>query len=130
MRPPIRAVVGLQPTKENSVTFHEHRGPRRRLDASQQRSAAELAALCELGRKWREVWRAEKAAQAEPANGPIPPETKPAAPGSRVRIGEDFAAGIARAEFGRFYWNDKLDGQLKATMTPRRTRGRRLKSPA
>src|SRR5436853_474680 len=30
-----------------------------------------------------------------------------------------FAAAIARAEFGRFYWNATLDGRLKVAMQPR-----------
>jgi hypothetical protein len=62
-----------------------------------------------------------RAGPAKPApttrSGPVagPKERKP---DGRAR----FASEIAGAEFGRFYWNDRLDRQLRAAMQrkPRR----------
>jgi hypothetical protein len=33
---------------------------------------------------------------------------------------ERYATAVARAEFGRFYWNGKRRGELEAAMKPRR----------
>jgi hypothetical protein len=101
------------------VTVDQYRGSRRRLAASQPLSAQELAAARKLGHEWREAWRAEMAGQSPPdehagkANGAVA-RAKPAE--QNVRAGQDFAAGIARAEFGRFYWNERLADQLAAAM--------------
>ena len=93
------------------MTIHEHRGPRR-VGVIRKRSAEELAAERRLGLIWREEWRAEKARQSESANGSAvnawkhPPSVQKAANSGR------FAEGIARAEFGRFYWNARLEQAL------------------
>ncbi len=100
------------------MTSHQHRDARR-LGASRPWTAQELAAVRELGRQWRDAWRAEKTTPAGKPNGPAAADPKPAQPERKPRGGADFAAGIARAEFGRFYWNETLDGQLKAAMTRR-----------
>ena len=92
------------------MTVDEHRGSRRRLGASQPLSAQELAAARRLGREWREAWRTEQAGKATGAA----PQATPAEP--KMRAGQDFAAGIVRAEFGRFYWNERLADQLAAAM--------------
>ena len=104
------------------MNVHERRDARDRTGASQQRSAQELAAIRELGREWREAWRAEKAGRAETVSASTAAAAKPAQPERNARAGADFAAGIARAEFGRFYWNATLDGQLKAAMARRSKR--------
>ena len=99
------------------MTSHQHRDARR-LGASRPWTAQELAAVRKLGRQWRDAWRAEKAGLAEKPNGAAA-DSRPARPERKAIGGADFAAGIARAEFGRFYWNERLDGQLKAAMTRR-----------
>jgi hypothetical protein len=91
------------------VTIHEHRAPRR-LGALRKPSAEELAAERKLGLVRREDWRAEKAGQIDTANGSAVGASKPA---SSVG-GGGFAEGIARAEFGRFYWNARLERALDA----------------
>jgi hypothetical protein len=101
------------------VTSHQDRDARRRLGASRPWTAQELAAVRKLGRQWRDAWRAEKTTPAEKPNGAAAVDSKSAEPERKPRAGADFAAGIARAEFGRFYWNGTLDGQLKAAMTRR-----------
>ena len=73
------------------MTVDQHRGSRRRLGASQPLSAQELAAARRLGREWREAWRTEQAGKATGAA----PQATPAEP--KMRAGQDFAAGIARA---------------------------------
>jgi hypothetical protein len=125
MRPPIWR-LSVQPAKESTVTSDQDRDARRRLGASRSWTAQELAAIRELGRQWRDAWRAEKTTPAEKPNGPAADST-PAQPERKAIVGADFAAGIARAEFGRFYWNERLDGQLKAAMTrrPRRDGNKR-----
>jgi hypothetical protein len=35
-----------------------------------------------------------------------------------------YAEAIARAELGRFYWNDERDGELKAAIKRRKANGR------
>ena len=95
------------------MTVDQHRGARRRLAESQPLSAQELAAARKLGREWREAWRAEQAGKANGAAARARPAER------QVSAGQDFAAGIARAEFGRFYWNGKLAEQLAAAMTRR-----------
>jgi hypothetical protein len=114
MRPPIGGCRSNR-RKESILTSHQHRHARR-LGASRLWTAQELAAVRELGRQWRDAWRAEKATPAGTPNG-VAAGSQPAQPKPKPRAG--FAAGIARAEFGRFYWNETLDGQLKAAMTRR-----------
>jgi hypothetical protein len=117
MRPPIWR-LSVQPAKESNVTSHQDRDARRRLGASRPWTAQELAAVRELGRQRRDAWRAEKSGLAEKPNGAAA-DSRPARPEPEPRPRADFAVGIARAEFGRFYWNGTLDGQLKAAMTRR-----------
>ena len=100
------------------MTSHQHRDARR-VGASRPWTAQELAAVRELGRQWRDAWRAEKTTPAGKPNGAAAADSKPVQPERKPRAGADFAAGIARAEFGRFYWNEARDGQLKAAMTRR-----------
>ena len=94
------------------MTFHEHRGSRRRLGPVRKASAEEIAAVRKLGLMWREDWRAEKASRTETANGAPAAASKGGQRESKAAGGGSFAEGIARAEFGRFYWNAKLAGEL------------------
>ena len=102
------------------MTVHGHRGSRRRLGPVRKASAEELAAVRKLGLMWREDWRAQKARPAETANGVPAAASKGARRESKAAGGGSFAEGIARAEFGRFYWNARLAEELAAAS------GRRL----
>jgi hypothetical protein len=56
---------------------------------------------------WRESWRAEAAETkrgANALNGPADPE--------QAKRRARFAAGIARSEFGRFYWDARREGGM------------------
>jgi hypothetical protein len=100
------------------VQFHEHRGPGGRLKRApltpQQQAAAFERAL-----EWRREWRTEMAgranADADASHQTIEaPQRKPRP--SDNRDAAKFAAGIARAEFGRFYWDarkERPSGQAK-----------------
>jgi hypothetical protein len=91
-------------------------------------SPEEAAALLARAVAWRDNWRAEVAARggealgearAEPCRAPAPaPARKDAA---------QFAAAVARREFGRFYWNGRLAEQLASAMEggPARKRSRK-----
>ena len=100
----------------------QDRGVRRRPHASRPWSARELANVRKLGRQWREEWQAEKAGRAARSDGSAASEPKPT---SKSAAGQGFAAAIARAEFGRFYWNGSLDRRLKAAMTRHPARDRK-----
>jgi hypothetical protein len=78
-------------------------------------SPEELAAMYERALRWREAWRAELADRKNGVNGhsvlaPVKRKDKPA----------KFAAGIARAEFGRFYWKSDKVASRKAKSKPGR----------
>ncbi len=98
---------------------HEHRRSRR--DAPVDTRTPEEAALARavvLARvlRWREEWQAEMAArQAEregrKPNGQTPPDAAPRPPRRDGNAGQ-FAAGVARSELGRFYWDSKLAAGL------------------
>jgi hypothetical protein len=90
------------------MTFHEYRGPRRRHGAGHRRpSPTKQAPAIALVLKWREAWRAQMARKRKK-------EKVYELPRDGV-----FAAAMARAEFGRFYWNDRLARQLKSAMKRR-----------
>jgi len=86
------------------VTSYEQRGSRNQGAAYRQ---LEHAPARKLVLKWREDWRAEMARRGRQA------KTYHAPPDGV------FAGAIARAEFGRFYWNGGLDRQLKSAMKRR-----------
>jgi hypothetical protein len=113
MRPPFRR-PSVQPARETYVTIHEHRGPRR-FGAIRKPSVEELAAERRLGLALREEWRAEKADQTETVIGSAAGASKPARRAGKSARAASFAEGIARAEFGRFYWNGRLERALDAT---------------
>jgi hypothetical protein len=109
------------------VTFHGHRGSRRRLGPVRKASAEELAAVRKLGLTWREDWGAEKAGRIEAANGAPAAASKGAERESKAAGGGNFAEGIARAEFGRFYWNARLERELAAASKRRPDRNRKAR---
>jgi hypothetical protein len=112
MRPLLRR-PSVQPARETNVTIHEHRGPRR-VGVIRKRSAEELAAERRLGLVWREEWGAEKAGQSQLANGSAVGASKHPPSVQKTANSGRFAEGIARAEFGRFYWNARLERALDA----------------
>ncbi len=102
---------------------HEHRRSRR--DAPVDTRTPEEAALARavvLARvlRWREEWQAEMAARQAEREGKPNGEAPATAPRSRPRDGNagQYAAGIARSELGRFYWDERRAGAL--TDTPRK----------
>jgi hypothetical protein len=99
------------PTKENDVQSHEHRGSRRRRGELRRQQLLEMAPAFSLGLEWREMWRAEQACKAkqEREEGRVASDSRRADHAARAAGGAEFAAAIARAEFGRFYWNEKLE---------------------
>jgi hypothetical protein len=79
---------------------------------------------------WRDEWRAEVAARRGGANHNefAKPKSAASLPPARPERSKaaNFAAAIARNEFGRFYWNGKLARQLAQTLAagpPKRRAG-------
>jgi len=115
--------------KEKDVKSDEHRRSRR--DAPVDTRTPEEAALARavvLARvlRWREEWQAEIAArQAEregrKPNGQTPPDAAPR-PQRRDGNAGQFAAGVARSELGRFYWDSKLAAGLPKSRGGRTTK--------
>jgi len=52
------------------------------------------------------------------ANG----QPAPRPPKDEAKQRAQFATGMARSEFGRFYWNGKLERQLRKAMQPKAPR--------
>jgi hypothetical protein len=111
----------VEPTKEKEMSMQDRRRPlrgRAEPEPANKPSAEELAARHKLALLWRDEWRAKTPVGMEPPAQPALSVRKPAEHETSIVAGT-FAAAIARAEFGRFYWNEKLDDQLKAAMQPR-----------
>jgi hypothetical protein len=96
----------------------DHRPARRRQSPAfaptpEQRAAAHADALYALA-----VWRAECAARAEASEPQVLTRLtrRPPADGATRRA--QFATQAARAEFGRFYWQDPLAGKKKPPKRP------------
>jgi hypothetical protein len=88
------------------VQFNGHRGSGSRFKAGALLTPQQQAAAFERAVDWRQEWRAEIAGRNS-GNGQQPGKTptRPKRPPDGARAA--FAAGIARAEFGRFYWDAK-----------------------
>jgi len=88
------------------VQFNGHRGSGSRSKAGALLTPQQQAAAFERAVEWRQEWRAELAGRNS-GNG-YQPGTAPARPKRQPQSARAaFAAGIARAEFGRFYWDAK-----------------------
>jgi hypothetical protein len=88
-------------------------------------TSEQAAAIRTLGRKWRDEWRADMAARAGKANGhatELPVPRPPHRTKSAQHAAAQFAIAVARNEFGRFYWSDKLQGAMKESLTGGRRR--------
>ena len=81
-------------------------------------TSEQAAAVRALGRKWRDEWRTEIAARAGKANGHAVELPAPRAPRTKSakQAAAQFAIAVARNEFGRFYWSDKLQGEMKGSL--------------
>jgi len=105
------------------LKFHEHRGNGRKKRplrlTPEQLALAHAEAL-----KWRERLRAEKTAPVPGPNGQIRP--RPQRPRDEAKEQAQFAANVARAEFGRFYWSEELAGKKRS---PKSYRQRNDKKP-
>jgi hypothetical protein len=79
----------------------------------------QAAAIRALGLTWRDEWRAEIAAHAGQANGhaiEMPAPRLPRRTKSAQQAAAQFASAVARNEFGRFYWNDKLEEAMQESL--------------
>jgi hypothetical protein len=108
--------AGLYAEREKNVHIHGHRRSGRRFRESERLTPEQRAATFKQALIWRQRWRDETGAGK---TAPDPAETETIEARKRTN-GSDrakFAAGIARAEFGRFYWDER-----KAGPTTRRQR--------
>jgi hypothetical protein len=98
------------------MNIHHGRGSRDRNRAIPQLPTEQTAAFQLLARKWREDWRAEKAASGPALKPSFAPPSRPT--GSDPKHRADFAKAIARAEFGRAYWDERLQRSEVRTKRP------------
>jgi hypothetical protein len=91
------------------MNLYNGRGAHGRHRAKPQARPELHEAVCRLGLKWLEEWRAQRKDNAtEPiaTKGPMKDDEKK----RRAR----FAAAIARAEFGRNYWDERRNRSREA----------------
>jgi hypothetical protein len=111
------------------VKFQNYGRPRKRPTpfrlTPQQTAAAHEEAI-----EWRDAWRAEQAARRsngapiEPVASPVLHKDDKQADNEAEKRAEKlakeqaarFAAALARVEFGRFFWNDQLAGQVAKSL--------------
>ncbi len=93
------------------MEFHEHRGPGRKKKPLRL-TPGQLALAHAEALKWRERLRSEKVAPTPGLNGQIPQRLK--GPRDEAKERAQFAANVARAEFGRFYWSEELVGKKRS----------------
>jgi hypothetical protein len=87
-----------------------------------------ITAAYELALKWREEWRAEKAAAAPALTPNSEAPSRPNGNDAKHRV--KFAKGIARAELGRAYWDERLHRNANKPARHDTQEFRRLRSPA
>jgi hypothetical protein len=86
---------------------HHGHGSRGNSPAKRRLLPEQNAARHELALKWREEWRAGKsAASLQPADAQAAPALKSGEDQRQHRA--KFAQAIARLEFGRGYWDERL----------------------
>jgi hypothetical protein len=102
--------------RQGERTMHSHIGRVSRGNrlAKRRLLLEQNAANHELALKWREEWRVEKSAAL------LPPADIQAVPAPKSRGGQrrhraKFAQAIARLEFGRGYWNERLQRGRRKT---------------
>jgi hypothetical protein len=103
-------------TKEEDVTSRDD-GRRRHRTPIERLTPEQLARAHENAQRWRAELRSEAALEAVPTlPSPAPPDPAPKRPApakDEARRRADFAAAVARAEFGRFYRIGRLDRDAK-----------------
>jgi hypothetical protein len=88
------------------------RGSRGNSPAKRRLPPEQTAASFELALKWRDEWRAGKsAASLQTADTKVDTAPKPGVDQSKHRA--QFAQAIARIEFGRNYWDERLQRGTK-----------------
>jgi hypothetical protein len=85
------------------------RGSRGNAPAKRRPSPEQTAVLHELALKWRNEWRAGKLAASLPE---VEPKGDPAPVNGQARHRAQFAQAIARLEFGRNYWDGRLQREV------------------
>jgi len=105
--------------RENHVHSHGHRRSGRRPRNEDWLTPVQRAAIFDEALRWRQEWRDEMGVR-DAANGPAEPQRiKQQTNGlDRAR----FAAGIARAEFGRFYWDERKSAATAHRPKPKERR--------
>jgi hypothetical protein len=88
------------------VNIHGNCGSRGHRRAKPQSLPGTNTATYELALKWRDEWRAEKAAAVAAPTPTSVPRSRPNGDDAKHRA--SFAKGIARAELGRAYWDERL----------------------
>jgi hypothetical protein len=99
------AAVGSS-QRENHVHIHGHRGSGRRSRERERLTPEQRAAVIEQALIWRQRWRDEMGAR-KTANGAAKPQKIKQPQQTNGPDRAKFAAGVARAEFGRFYWDER-----------------------
>jgi hypothetical protein len=100
---------------ENNVKSRNHTWSQPRSRKRPRPSAEELAAVRRLGFNRRAEWRAELAAAVAPV---------PAVEDEAARRRAQFAAAVARAELGRFYWDGRRHAAPKRAKPGAKANGR------
>jgi hypothetical protein len=101
------------------VRSPDHRPAHRRHYPARQPTPEQAAAAYAEAFKSRAQWRAECAAGikvSEPQQ--VPARITPRPPADEATRRAQYAAQVARAEFGRFYWQDPLAGKKKPPKRP------------
>jgi hypothetical protein len=101
-------------TKEEDVKSRDD-GRRRQRPPIERLTPEQLARTHENALRWRAELRSGAAVELAPAPAaaPTPAPPKPAPAKDEARRRADFAAAVARAEFGRFYRIGRLDRDAK-----------------
>jgi len=100
------------------VHFNGHRGSGSRPKEGAWLTPQQQAAAIERAVAWRQEWRTEIAGRNSENGRPTNQAPKrPAREPQKNRAA--FAAGIARAEFGRFYWDAKKHRLAASERKPR-----------
>jgi hypothetical protein len=86
------------------------RGSRGNSLARRRPSPEQTDALHELALKWRNEWRAGKLAASSPE---VEPKGDPAPVDGQSKHRAQFAQAIARLEFGRNYWDERLQREVR-----------------
>jgi hypothetical protein len=91
-------------------------GSRGNSPAKRQLLPEQTAASLELALKWRDEWRASKSAACSQA-AEIKVDAAPQHGGDQSKRRAQFAQAIARLEFGRSYWDERLQRGGKSLKT-------------